>query len=48
MPGGDNMRHAVGNNAGLAAAGSCKDQDRSFGSLDCFSLLGVKAGKKIH
>ena len=44
----DNVRYTMSDDARLTAAGAGENQYRAFGGLDCFALLGVKAGKEIH
>jgi nitrite reductase (NADH) small subunit len=44
----DEVRDAVCDDTRFSAASTCKDQKRSFGSGNGFTLWGVKAGKKVH
>ena len=42
------MRDAVRDDAGLAAARAGQDQQRTFDVRNGFALLGIQAFKKIH
>ena len=44
----DDVRDTVRDDARLAAARAGKDQERSFGGSDGFTLWGIETGKKIH
>ena len=44
----DKVGDTVSDNAGLSAAGTGKDENGTFDSLDGFSLGGVKVGKDVH
>ena len=46
--GGDEMRDAVRDHAGFAAAGAGQNQQRPFDVGNSFALLGVETLKKIH
>ena len=48
MPGSNDVRDPVGNDACFTAAGARQDEQRSFSARDRFTLLGVQALEKIH
>ena len=48
MPRRDDVRDAVRDDPGLAAARAGQDQKRPFGAADRFALLRVQPFEKIH
>jgi hypothetical protein len=45
---GHDVRDAVRDDAGFAAASACKDENRTFGMAHRLTLLGIEPFEEIH